>query len=67
MPANLVELNMRQIAAKFMPRLLTNNQKEHQLEISMELKEQVSNYPHLLFKVITGDERWIYGYDTEAK
>jgi hypothetical protein len=44
-----------------------NNQKQHQLEISMELKEQVSNDPHLLFKVVTGNESWIYGYDTEAK
>jgi hypothetical protein len=58
---------MRQIAAKFVPRLLTNNQKQHQLEIRMKLKEQVRNDPHLLFKVVTGDESWIYGYDTEAK
>jgi len=64
---NFVELNIRQNAAKLMPRLLTNDQKQHQLEISKELKEQVSNDPHFLFKVVSGDESWIYGYDTEAK
>jgi hypothetical protein len=32
MPANFVELNVRQIAAKFVPRLLSNDQKQHQLE-----------------------------------
>ena len=67
MPANIIELNMRQIAAKFMPWLLSNAQKQHQPEISMELKEQVSNDPPFLFKIITDDENWIYGTDTEAK
>lgn len=35
------------------------DQKQHRLEISTELKEQVSNDPHFLFKVISGDESWI--------
>jgi len=49
-----------------MPRLLSNDQKQQQLEISMELKEEVSNDPPFLFKIITDDEIWIYGYDSEA-
>jgi hypothetical protein len=61
------ELNMRRIAAKFMPRLLTDDQKQHQLEVCMELKEQVTNDPDFLSKVGTGDESWIYGYDPETK
>jgi hypothetical protein len=36
---------MKQIAAKFMPRLLTDDQKQHWLEVSVELKEQVNNDP----------------------
>jgi hypothetical protein len=67
MPANFVELNMRQIAAKFAPRLLSNDQKQHQPEISMELTEQVSIDPPFQFKIITDDESWIEGTDTEAK
>jgi histone-lysine N-methyltransferase SETMAR len=56
-----VKLNMRQIAAKFVPRLLTDDQKRHRLEVSMELKEQVRNDPDFLSKVVIGDESWIYG------
>jgi hypothetical protein len=55
------------IAAKFVPRLLTDDQKQHQLEVCMELKEQVRNDPDFLSKVITGDESWIYGHDPETK
>ena len=61
MPVNSVKLNMRQNAAKFVPRLLTNDQKQHQLEISTELKQQVRNDQHFLFKVVTGDESWQNG------
>jgi hypothetical protein len=46
---------MRRIAAKLVPRLLTEDQKQHRLEVCMELKE-VRNDPDFLFKVITGDE-----------
>jgi hypothetical protein len=67
MPAHFVKLNMRWNCCKTVPRLLTNDQKQRQLEVSMELKEQVSNDPHFLFKVVTCDQSWIYGYDTEAK
>ena len=41
----LDELNMKQTAAKFVPRLLTDNQKQHQLEVIMELKKQIRNDP----------------------
>jgi hypothetical protein len=39
------ELNIRLIATKFMPRLLTDDQKQHRLEVCMELTEQVRNDP----------------------
>jgi hypothetical protein len=58
---------MRWTAAKFMPRLLTDDQKQNELEISMKLKERVRNDPEFISKVITGDETWIYGYDPETK
>jgi hypothetical protein len=61
------EISMRLIAAKFVPRLLTDDQKQHQLEVSMDLKEHVSNDPDFLSKVITGNESWIDGYDPEIK
>jgi histone-lysine N-methyltransferase SETMAR len=63
----LDKLNMRRIAAKFVPRLLTDDQKQHRLEVRMKLKEQVRNDPDFLSKVVTCDECWIYGYDPETK
>jgi histone-lysine N-methyltransferase SETMAR len=61
------EIGMRLITAKFMPRLLTDNRKQHRLEVSLNRKEHVSNDPDLLSKVITGDESWIDDYDPEIK
>jgi hypothetical protein len=58
---------MRRIAAKFVPKLLTDDQKQHRLDVCMELKEQVRNDRDFLSKVVTGDEIWIYGYDPETK
>jgi hypothetical protein len=46
---------MRRIAAKFVPRLLTDDQQQYRLEVSMELKEQVRNHRDFLSKVVTGD------------
>jgi hypothetical protein len=63
----LDKLNMKQTAAKFVPRLLTDDQKQHQLEFIMELKEQVRNDPDSPSKVVAGDAGWIYGYDPETK
>jgi hypothetical protein len=61
------ELDMRRIAAKFVPRLLTDDQKQRRLEVCMERKEQVRNGPDFLSKVVTGDESWIYAYDPKTK
>jgi hypothetical protein len=47
----LDELNMTRIAAKFMPKLLTDDQKQHWLEV--RVKERVRNDPDFLSKVIT--------------
>jgi hypothetical protein len=58
---------MRRIVAKFVPRLLTDDQKQHRLEVSTELKEQVRNNLDSLSKVVAGDASWLYGYDPERK
>jgi len=62
-----VDLNMRRVAAKFVPRLLTQDQKNTRLTLCQELKNQIENDPNFLSKVITGDESWCYGYDPETK
>ncbi|PNF20610.1 hypothetical protein B7P43_G04271 [Cryptotermes secundus] len=50
------ELNMRRIAAKFVPRLLQNEQKQHRLEVCRELQQQLQEDPNFLSKVVTGDK-----------
>jgi len=62
-----LNLNMRHVATKFVPHLLTQDQKNTHLTLCQELKNQVESDPDFLSKVITGDESWCYGYDPETK
>ena len=62
-----VDLNMRRIAAKFVPHLLTQDQKNTHLTLCQKLKNQIESDPNFLSKVIMGDEIWCYGYDPETK
>jgi hypothetical protein len=54
---------MRWIASKFMPWLLTDDQKQHWLEVGVEHKEQVNNDP-TEFKVglVFLIKKWEYIY-----
>jgi len=61
------QLNMHRIAAKFVPRVLTQDQKDSRVAICQELKETVINDPTLLLNVITGDESIVYAKDPEKK
>jgi hypothetical protein len=58
---------MRQIAAKFVPRLLNNEQRDHRVQVCTERQKAVRHYPNFLSSVITGDESWLYDYDPETK
>jgi [histone H3]-lysine36 N-dimethyltransferase SETMAR len=60
-------LEMRRVAAKFVPRLLTDHQREHRMEICAELKQRAEIDPNFINSIITGDETWLYGYDPETK
>jgi hypothetical protein len=57
------------IAAKFVPRLLTNDQKQLRVNVCIELREKANEDPSFMSIswIITGDESWIYGYDPETK
>ncbi|XP_011049530.1 PREDICTED: putative uncharacterized protein FLJ37770 [Acromyrmex echinatior] len=61
------DLGMRRIAAKFVPKLLNFDQKQHRINIVKELLDSVRDDPNVLQRVITGDESWVYGYDVETK
>jgi len=62
-----VDLNMRRVATKFVPCLLTQDQKNTRMTLCQELKNQIESNPNFLSKVITGDKSWCYGYEPETK
>jgi len=47
------ELNMRRIAAKFVPRLLNNGQRDHRVQVCTELQKAVRHDRNFLSGVIT--------------
>jgi hypothetical protein len=61
------ELNMRRIAAEFVPRLLTPEQKEHCFTVCQDLRERAADDASFTSRIMTGDESWVYRYDPETK
>jgi len=61
------DLQMRHVSAKFVPGLLTAEQKDDRVSICTDLCERAQNDPNFMSSVITGDESWVYRYDLETK
>jgi len=61
------QFNIHRNAAKFLPRMLTQDQKDSRVAVCQEQKETVINDPTILLNVVTGDESIFYAYDTETK
>jgi len=61
------KLKLRRVSAKFVPRLLTDYQKENSVEISQELLANANVNENFLKNIETGDETWVYAYDVETK
>ena len=57
---------MHRIAAKFVPRLLTDGQKQNRVDVSQELLDR-ANGDNFLKSIMTRDGTWVYGYDVETK
>ena len=58
---------MRKICAKFVPRVLREDQKEKRCHDSREMVELINSDPAVLDALVTCDESWIYCYDPETK
>jgi histone-lysine N-methyltransferase SETMAR len=58
---------MRRISARFVPRLLSDDQKALRVSVCRELKQRTRDDPSFISNIITGDEKWVYGYDPETK
>jgi len=58
---------MRRIAAKFVPRLLNNDQQDHLVQVCTELQKAVKHDPNFLSRFTNGEESWLYNYDPATK
>jgi hypothetical protein len=58
---------MHRVVSKFVPRLLTQDQRDSGAAICQELLDRASEDVNFLKRIITGDETRIYGYDVETK
>jgi len=61
------EFHMKRVAAKFVSRLLSEDQRADRLDVYREMKDQLKTDTDFLFKIITGDKPWCYVYDMETK
>ena len=61
------EQKMQKICAKFVPRVLREDQKERRGHDSREMLEQINSDPTVLDALVTCVKSWIYYYDPETK
>ena len=61
------ELKMQKICAKFVPRVLREDQKERRCHDSKEMVELINPDPAVLDALVSCDEIWIFCYDPETK
>ena len=61
------ELKMQKICAKFVPRVLREDQKERRCHNSREMVKLINSDPAVFDTLVTYDESWIYCYDPETK
>ena len=58
---------MQKIRARFVPRVLREDQKERRCHDSREMVELINSDPAVLDALVTRDESWIYCYDAKSK
>jgi hypothetical protein len=46
---------------------LNNDQMERRVAVFTKFKEQTKNDPYAISTIITGDESWVYRYDSETQ
>ena len=63
----IIARKMRKICAKFVTRVLREDQKERRCHDSREMVELINSDPAVLNALVTCDERWIYCYYPETK
>ncbi|XP_076055298.1 protein GVQW3-like [Oratosquilla oratoria] len=57
------DLAMKRVAAKFVLKLLTVEQKQLSVEVSQDMLDSTNSDPDFMNTIITGDKSWLYRYD----
>ena len=61
-------LGMSKVSAKWVPRMLTDDQKRHRHDISRYLLSRYEDGPsNFIDRVVTQDETWVHHFDPESK
>jgi hypothetical protein len=63
----MAKLEMHRVVSKFVPRLLTQDQRDSRIAICQELLDHASEDENFLKRIITNDETWVCGHDVETK
>lgn len=61
------ELGMQRMCAIMVPKLLPDDQKEHQVSVCQKLLEKIGEDKELIGQLVTGDETWVFQYNLETK
>ena len=63
----LEELHMHKVCTKIVPKLLSDDQKQHCIQVCKDMLERIGADPDFLGCIITGDESWVFQYNLETK
>ncbi|CAK1592430.1 unnamed protein product [Parnassius mnemosyne] len=62
------ELHMKKVSARWVPRMLTDEQKKNRVDISrVNLEKYQADQENFLFRFVTMDETWIQHFNPETK
>lgn len=61
------DLDLRRVAAKLVPKDLNFMQKRDRVDIAKDMISKAQSDPTFIKRIITGDETWVYEYDTQSR
>lgn len=61
------DFGLRRVAAKLVPKELNFMQKRDRVDIAKDMISKAESDPTFIKRIITGDETWVYEYDTQSR
>jgi histone-lysine N-methyltransferase SETMAR len=62
-----VELGMSRVVARWVPKLLTDQQQRERVQVCQQLLQAHRSEPNFLDRIVTGDESWFHYSEPESK